>query len=307
MKKRSILCLLLVLSVLSVCLLFVRADFGDFAGDADYGGGDWGGDYGGDYGGWDDDYGYRDSDSDDFDPDDPVSIGTVLLVVVILIFVFRSQGKKYKQQTASPRNARPEGGQSTDVSTLTPMSSYPELDPAFDEDAFCEKLSNLYVQMQNGWQNRNIETLRPFFTDAYFNQMLAQLDRLKQDGITNRVERIAVLSVKPLGYKQANGVDHIIVELRTRITDYTVRDSDGSVVSGNPNGQLFMTYEWDLCRVSGQKTEPHEGMRVVTCPNCGASVDINASAKCPYCDSVITVTANDWAICKITGISRMGG
>ena len=308
MEKKKLLCILLVLSVLSVCLLAVRADFGDFAGDADYGG-DWGGDYGGwddDYGGWDDDYG--DYGSRDFDSDDPVSTAIgCLILLVILVLVFRSKARKVGQSTSQSRNNRPAGGQRTDLSTLTPMSSYTELDPAFNADAFCEKLSNLYVQMQNGWQDKDIEPLRPYFTDAYFNQMLAQLEQLKKSGVTNRVERIAVLGVKPLGYKQTNGEDHIIVELRTRINDYTVRDSDGTVVSGNPNTPLFMTYEWDLCRASGQKTEETGGMRVVICPNCGASVDINASAQCPYCDSVITITANDWAICRITGISRMGG
>lgn len=282
---------LLILAALLFCTLAVHADFGDFGGDVDYGGDDYGGDY--DYDGWND-YDGDGSSSDDTD-------GLVAAVVIggIVYFAVRS-----KKRGGSTKNA---GAKRTDPATLSPMENYTILDPNFNEDAFCEKLSNLYVKMQEGWQNKDIEPLRPYFTDAYFNQMLKQLDGLRRQGVTNRVERIAVLGVQPLGYVRKNNEDHIIVELRTRITDYTVRDSDNSVVSGSPDKQLFMTYEWDLCRASGQKTEVHEGMNVITCPNCGASVDINASAKCPYCDSVITIGASDWAICRISGIQRVTG
>lgn len=66
---------------------------------------------------------------------------------------------------------RPAGAQRTPASKLRPMSEYTELDPSFDAEAFQEKMSNLYVQMQNCWQDKNIESLRPYFTDALYAQM----------------------------------------------------------------------------------------------------------------------------------------
>ena len=37
------------------------------------------------------------------------------------------------------------------------------------------------------------------------------------------------------------------------------------------------------------------------CPNCGAPVDINSSANCPYCDSTLVKDASDYAMSKKTG------
>ena len=41
------------------------------------------------------------------------------------------------------------------------------------------------------------------------------------------------------------------------------------------------------------------------CPNCGAPLDVNHSAKCEYCGQVITVDDYDWVISQIKGISQV--
>ena len=65
-----------------------------------------------------------------------------------------------------------------------------------------------------------------------------------------------------------------------------------------------MTYEWDVCRASGRKTAESQEITQINCPNCGAPLSINTTAKCPYCDSVITLDSHDWAITAIKGISQ---
>ena len=58
------------------------------------------------------------------------------------------------------------------------------------------------------------------------------LKNLAKRGETNYVERIAVLDVSALGFYQTVDEDHIILRLRTRITDYTVSDSTQKVIRG---------------------------------------------------------------------------
>ena len=41
-----------------------------------------------------------------------------------------------------------------------------------------------------------------------------------------------------------------------------------------------------------------------TCPGCGAPLDVNASARCPYCGTVIQQQAQDWVISAIRGIKQ---
>ena len=159
--------------------------------------------------------------------------------------------------------------------------------------------------MQNGWTAKNIESLRPYFTDALFTQMERSLQGYVQRGETNVVERIAVLDVTPLGFHQTSGEDHILLRLRTRITDYTVQDSTQKIVRGSRDQEKFMTYEWDLLRPTGTQTNAESGeTKRITCPGCGAPLDVNASARCPYCGTVIQQQAQDWVISAIRGIKQ---
>lgn len=297
--------LVFVLCILLMMLpAFAGADFGDFSGDSDYGG-SW--DSGSDWSSssWDSDYSsgsYYDDDSDVSGINIGISLAVMAAIVVLsLIFDVSEKRKKKKQHGAQ---GRPQGAQRTPDSRLQPLGDLAVTDPSFDANAMQEKISNLYVQMQNCWTDKNIESLRPYFTDAFFTQMERQLNGLKSRGLTNHVDRIAVLGVNLRGFYKQGGDEHLIVELRTRIVDYTVQDSDKKLVSGDRNREKFMTYEWDMCRAEGSVTTREGAMQSVSCPGCGAPLSINTTAKCPYCGRVVTLDEHDWALCAIKGISQ---
>lgn len=187
---------------------------------------------------------------------------------------------------------------------LRPISEYMELDPAFDLPDFQAKLSNLYVQIQNGWQHKDIEALRPSFTDALFTQMNRQLDVLRRIKQTNHVEKIAVLGVEVRGFHQSGGQDTIVAELQARITDYTVSDETGELISGSRTEEKLMTYEWDLVRPTETLTGEKEAVQPVTCPHCGKALSANETAKCPYCGCAIIARQHDWLISAIRGITQ---
>lgn len=300
--KRTIKILIFALCLLLMMLpAFAGADFGDFSGDSDYGG-DWDSGSDWDYSSWDSDnssdsYYYGDSDSGDGDI--TITIAAVVIILIVSIISDAVQrAKKKKQQN------KPQGAQRTPDSRLQPIGDLAATDPNFDANAMQEKISNLYVQMQNCWTDRNIESLRPYFTDAFFTQMERQLNGLKSKGLTNHVDRIAVLGVNLRGFYKQGGEEHLIVELRTRIVDYTVQDSDSKLVSGDRNREKFMTYEWDMSRAEGTVTCKEGTMHSVSCPGCGAPLSINTTAKCPYCGRVVTLDEHDWALCAIKGISQ---
>ena len=303
--------LVFVLCILLMALpAFAGADFGDFSGDSDYGGG-W--DSGSDWSSssWDSDYSsgsYYDDDSDVSGIDIGISLAVMAAIVVLgLIFDVSEKRKKKKQYGAGrPQSAqgRPQGAQRTPDSRLQPLGDLAVTDPSFDANAMQEKISNLYVQMQNCWTDKNIESLRPYFTDAFFTQMERQLNGLKSRGLTNHVDRIAVLGVNLRGFYKQGDKEHLIVELRTRIVDYTVQDSNNKLISGDRNREKFMTYEWDMCRTAGSVTSKEGVMHSVSCPGCGAPLSINTTAKCPYCGRVVTLDEHDWALCAIKGIAQ---
>ena len=158
--------------------------------------------------------------------------------------------------------------------------------------------------MQNGCTARNIESLRPYFTDALYQQFDRQIKSLIASRRINRVDRIAVLDVTLRGFFQEGGDDHLVALLKTRITDYIVDEDTGKLVSGSDTAEKFMTYEWDLSRPTGTVTEAAGAVTERHCPNCGAPLSVNESAKCPYCDTVLTFKDHDWTIYAVKGIAQ---
>ena len=301
MKKR----LLVLLTVLLIAAFVLvprigSADLGDFSGGGDYGGGDYGGS----------DWGGSDWDSSDWGSSSsgytsrggPGGFPAILIVVIVVIVIIAISVSRNKNQTK--RSTTP-GATRTAASKLAPISTLMERDPNFSPEDLKEWLQNLYIKMQDCCTNRDVEPIRPYFADALWQQFDRQMKQLKAMHRTNRVERVAVLSVDLRGCYQDKNEDVIIAEIYARITDYTVDDETGKVVLGSKTQEKFMTYEYALSRPIGKMTEAyHEGVTDRHCPNCGAPLSVNESIKCPYCDSVLSFSDHDWTVYSIKGISQ---
>ena len=296
--KRYVRLLCLCALAVCLCLSFLprsRADFGDFSGDYDYG--DWGDD---DWD-WDDDDGW-DWDGDwDFSLDEPGNVFSVILVIVVVfgipiaVAVIRSRG--------GGNAPRPAGGEMR--MPTQPIEAYAALDPAFDAPAVEAWISNLYIQMQQCWEKKDITSLRPYLSNVFYEQSERQLDAHRRAGNTNYIVNPTVLGVKLLGYRQENGMDVLVAEVRARIIDYTLNDATGELIRGSRTAEKFMRYGWELVRPTGQTSRRPGELETVTCPHCGAPVNINQSAQCEYCGSVLTVSDHDFVLNSIVGIAQM--
>ncbi len=228
--------------------------------------------------------------------------GSVIFIIIVVLIFINIMKNRRNTGTASSTVR-------TDASDLMSMDSIHSLDPDFSEASMKEKIANIYVQMQGAWQNKKFESMRPYMTDALYNQFVMQLGELIRSDYTNYVERIAVLDVSLTGWRSDEINDIVVALINTRINDYTVDDKTGNVVSGSKNVEKFMCYEWTLIRSKGVKTaspsgEGSDGVNTIHCPSCGAPIEMNQSAKCPYCDCVIDANDFDWAISAIKGISQ---
>ncbi|WP_173385373.1 zinc-ribbon domain-containing transport protein [Ruminococcus flavefaciens] len=302
MKKilRIIPVIILILGLMIVPMKSRALDFGDFSGDSDFGGGwDSGGDWdsgGWDSGGWDDDYSYSGGSSSG--SLDIGSLGFIIIIVIVVIIIGSSRSSGSSSRGSQTPYRAPQ------QTNLRNINDYQQIDPSFAPSEFKEKLSNLYVRFQNQWQAKDLSPLRPYLTDAYFSQMDRQLNNYRLNRQTNYIERIAVLSVELLGWKQESGMDVMVARINTRIVDYVKDDRTGNIIRGSNTREKFMTYEWSLVRSTGVQTSRSTGTTSQTCPYCGANVDINQSAVCEYCGSVLHTDTFDWAVSNIRAISQ---
>ena len=191
------------------------------------------------------------------------------------------------------------------VMSLKPIEQYYKLDPEFDGEGVKALTANLYVRLQNARQAKDISSLRPYMTDEFYNQVNRELDAFRAQNKTEYTDNIAVLSVSLKGWRQASGMDYITLGLNARIVSYILDDVTGRLLSGDKTREKFIEYEIDLSRTRGIITAPKSNnIQAKTCPNCGAPLNLNASAKCEYCGSVINQVNIDWAVCAIIKISE---
>ena len=234
--------------------------------------------------------------------DDELGI-TFMAVVVVVIFIAISYSRSRRKREHEEFNNRNIVIQ--EAQNLNPMDEYRELDPEFNEGRIKSMMSNLYVQMQDTWQHKDISSLRPYMTDEFYSQMDRQLEAFRRTGRTDYTERIAVLSVELKGWKQSGGMDYLVVRLQSRIVSYVLDDRTGKLLSGDMNREKFMEYEIELSRKTGTLTNPEgDDVKTETCPHCGAPLKLNASAQCEYCGSVITRVNTNWAVSGMKGISQ---
>ncbi len=236
-------------------------------------------------------------------------LGLLIVVVIAIIIIVAKRRKNGGGPTAVNNTSRttvprPAGAAPTDAGKLQSLASYAAEDPGFSEADFREKLSNLYVKLQNAWTDKDLSVLRPYLSDGFYASSDRQLDNYRRNRQTNCIERIAVLDVNVRGWMRQGSEDIMVASLRTRITDYVTDDKTGSIIRGSQTQEKFMEYEWTLARKTGVKTQDGNASKVVNCPNCGAPLNINKTAKCPYCDSIITVDSHDWVLTGIKGISQ---
>lgn len=233
---------MLMVLTLTICTfsgaVTVRADFGDFVSDNDYGG---------------------DYDSDDYSYDNDGSeggFGGGFLTYLLFIFfggiaLLTSGGSSSR----SGRRKRTTSEQFTPQNLLTPAKDYVSLDPSFDEAAFCAYLKDLYERMQVSWHFRDLSDLKDCFTTDFYNRYDRQLAEKRVSGEVPVTEDVDVRQVSVSGYYQSGQHDHMIVMIRAALIAYYVNEKTGKLLRGDKKARKLMTYEWDLVRKIGAHSE----------------------------------------------------
>ena len=309
-KKIFLLVLALVLAFSMSTVAF--ADFGDFAGGSDWGGSDFGG-WDSGYDSWDSGYdswdsGYSDNyyyyDGGDYSSDGDIGGMEIIITVIVIAIILGSiaGSRNIKKSSVNRRVNVPRQQTETLVNDVAGLK---RRDPAFSESKFLGEVSNLYVRFQDAWSARDLTDVRPHLTEELYAKSDRQVKGYIQRGQTNHVERVSVLSANIVGCTCDSKNDIVTVEILSRICDYVTDDRTGNVIRGDMNRELFMTHRWTFIRTLGKLTAEDEIVDDKKCPNCGAPLDLNRSAVCEYCGSVVTSGEYGWVVSDIKGISQV--
>ncbi len=291
-NRRRILSILLVLAmVMAVWTAVPRAAeaFGDFDSSSDFGGGRSG------------------RDSSDFDLGDVIRLVYVisrllnlppavsLLIIAALVILVIVMSKRSKGHT----NKAPIGQYHDNPASLQQLRRE---DPAFDEAGFIQRVETLFEKMDFCWENGNIAPLRKDFMPDTWTRFQTQLQNKNDIGEITHARNTVFDQVRLSSYTSDARYQTLTVRLVVTRNIWTT-DRNGKYTQGTEKTRKQIEYRWTMTRPAGSVTGK-ETMDAGHCPNCGAGLDLEAFAECPFCHTPILRISPDWVIAGIDAVSQ---
>lgn len=237
-------------------------------------------------------------------------IGGLIIVGIgaAVVWYMKKSGKLQKiqvEQQNAMANQQAQMSQSMNNSTLSHSiaNNVRVNDPAFSEDAFIGWSREVFMKIQQAWNDRDWKVIRPFETQELFSQHSQQLDEYIRNNKINKVEKICVRYCGLKNYYVDGDKEVMVVELHATMRDYVVDATSNQVLESDPNRDWFMKYDMTFNRKKGVLTQVGRSNKSTTnCPNCGAPTEITSAGQCEYCKSIITTGEHDWVLSNIVSI-----
>ena len=175
--------------------------------------------------------------------------------------------------------------------------------PDFSDFEFCEKVSNILIRIFSSVEDKDYSPVKPYISDYIIGGIEKEIQYLKKENLTHRFDKLSVLNRSFSGCRISEEGDFAAADLTVRMTDYVI-DGEGKIISGSKASEKFITYRVALSKNKkfSSYLKVREGAQ--NCPNCGAPVNINFSAVCEYCSSILYTDDFDWIIEKISVIDK---
>jgi uncharacterized Zn finger protein (UPF0148 family) len=207
-----------------------------------------------------------------------------------------------RRESRSPAVAGHVEERGTDLPTVrdpkveTRLEKLRERDPTFELPAFDKRVSLIFHELNQAWSARDFRRARAYVSDALFETQMFWMHAYRQAGLRNVIDRAELTEVEPACVTTDRFFDAITVRIYARSVDYTVRDSDGRVVSGSRRKLRRYSEYWTLIRGTGTTGQTTTEAK---CPSCGAPLDVNQGGECAYCSARVTTGEFDWVLSRI--------
>ena len=169
-------------------------------------------------------------------------------------------------------------------------------DPAVTQEALAARIKLIYDELNAAWTRGDLGGARPYVSDGLFDYLKYWVTAYERLEVRNVLEGMRIVEWKAVRIIRDRHFDSLTIRLWGAGRDYTVRQTTGDVVTGDPKRDRFYSEYWTLIRGAGVKGAPHSDK---ACPNCGAPLDVNMAGECGHCGAKITSGAFDWVLSKI--------
>ncbi|KIG15978.1 putative membrane protein [Enhygromyxa salina] len=177
-------------------------------------------------------------------------------------------------------------------------------DPALVPGAIEQRVQLIYRELNTAWTARDLRSARGFLSDGMADYLRYWVEAYKREGLINKLEQMRVTGIQLVKITRDRWYDAATFRVFATGRDYTVRDTDGQHVSGNPRRDRAYSEYWTLIRGTGVQGAPRDDRG---CPNCGAPLAISMGGTCEHCSAHVSSGEFDWVLSKIEQDEVYGG
>ncbi|HWW62939.1 MAG TPA: TIM44-like domain-containing protein, partial [Thermoanaerobaculia bacterium] len=167
--------------------------------------------------------------------------------------------------------------------------------PDLDRTPFAElepRVREVARTLQDAWTAREWERVRPLETEGLFQMHRYWIDAYVKQKLRNVVDDYAIVRIEPAKYATDAFYESMTVRIFASGFDYTI-DESGGVVAGSKTQTRSWSEYWTFIRTRAAASG------TMSCPNCGATVEVGTTGICPFCGGKLTAGAFDWVLSSI--------
>jgi predicted lipid-binding transport protein (Tim44 family) len=135
-------------------------------------------------------------------------------------------------------------------------------EPDFDPEKFKEIAQDVFFKVQAAWMRRDTSPVQGLIGQQLKTEYDVQFADLKQKGLINRLENIAVRSIEIVDAGMEGQEVFIKVLFTANLLDYTVEETSGKVVKGDSADPVKFEEFWTFARPSDSTLWKLEGIQV---------------------------------------------
>ena len=220
-----------------------------------------------------------------------------MIIFIIILIAIMYYTKKHPENGGGSSNYSNPGIKSNEgIDEEAVIEGITEEDEEFSADEFRNYASEVWLTLQEAWEQKDWHKVRPFESNTLFNVHNRQLQEYIDHKKTNYLNMQNVRSVKIASYQSDDHIETVHVKLDASLLDYVMDDETNKIIEGSKTDYVYRSYDLEFIRKKGVQTVHQEGTAVTNCPNCGAPTTVTSSGQCEYCKSVITNGDFGWVL-----------
>lgn len=165
----------------------------------------------------------------------------------------------------------------------------------FNEAMFKTKVDNIFVKLYTCIMKGDLTDVRHFISEELYNNYINKINELISHNKRQMYDEINVKNTIIINRKILEDKEIIDVEIVSRYMDYIIDINTGDLISGDDTRRIERR---NILRFEKKLNTKDFGI-VRKCPGCGASINVNNTGKCEYCDTIFNLDDYDYILVSI--------